>query len=199
MDPDEYRRIQALLYQALEMLGGSRPFDVAAFTEAEATGARLKKEVAAEFGKDMYTVSELEKKGVILRQKHDLAQSLTKAVDRARFIIQFRVKRKAFMQTAAGGAVTGLISALCGVLSLQTIRTDSLFISPNPGLLELLRSFLNAESLIPFLSFQMIAGLFGLFSLFAIYQCWQMSKELHELKRVMQAKQMDPRLIARLA
>ncbi len=199
MDPDEYRRIQALLYQALEMLGGSRPFDVTVFSEAEATGARLKKEVAAEFGKEVYTISELEKKGIILRQKHDLAQSLDKAVDRAQFIIQFRVKRGALKQTAAGGAVTALISAFSGVLSLQTVRTDSLFTSPNPGLLELLRSFLNSESLIPFLSFQMIAGLFGLFSLFAIYQCWKVSKELHELKRVIQAKQMDPRLIARLA
>lgn len=199
MDSNEYRRIEALLYQALEMLGGSRPFDVAVFSEAEQTGMRLKKEVAAEFGKEVYTVSDLEKKGVVLRQKHDLAQSLLQALDRAQFVVRFRVKRRGFMQTAVGGAVTAMISILCGILSLQTIRIDSLFTGPSPGVLELLRAFLNAESLIPFLAFQTIAGLLGLFTLFAIYQCWKVGKELHELKRVIQAKQMDPRMIARLA
>ncbi len=103
------------------------------------------------------------------------------------------------MQTAAGGAVTALISVLCGILSLQTVRIDSLFTGPTPGLLEMLQSFLNPESLIPFLGFQMIAGLLGLFTLFAIYQCWHESKALHELKREMRAKHMDPRLIARFA
>jgi len=199
MDPDEYRRIEALLYLAVEMLAGSRPFDVAVFSEAEETGMRLKKEVAAEFGKEVYTVSELEKKGIVLRQKHDLAQSLFQAVNRAQFIARFMVKRRGFMQTAAGGAVTGLISVLCGILSFRTVRIDSLFASPNPGLLELLRSFLNPESLIPFLGFQMIAGLLGLFALFAIYQCWQARKELHELKRAMRAKHIDPSIIAGMA
>jgi len=199
MDPDEYRRIEALLYQVLEMLAGSRPFDVAVFSEAEETATRLKKEVAADFGKEAYTVSELEKKGMVLRQKHDLAQSLLQAVDRVQFVARFRAKRRGLMQTAAGGAVTGLISVLCGILSFQTVRIDSLFTSANPGLLEMLRSFLNPESLIPFLGFQMIAGLLGLFTLFAIYQCWHVSKKLHELKREMRAKHMDPRLIARFA
>ncbi|HLC20548.1 MAG TPA: hypothetical protein VJM10_00375, partial [Candidatus Methylomirabilis sp.] len=199
MDPDEYRRIEALLYETLEMLGGSRPFDGTVFSQAEETGLRLKKEVAVEFGKEVYTVSELEKRGIVLRQKHDLAQSLLQAVDRAQFVFRYRVRRRRFIHTAAGGAVTGLISALCGVLSLQTIRIDSLFTSPSPGLLELLRAFLNAESLIPFLAFQMIAGLLGLFTLFAIYQCLKVGKELHELRRAIQAKQMDPRMIARLA
>ena len=45
----------------------------------------------------------------------------------------------------------------------------------------------------------MIAGLFGLFTIFAISRCWRVSKEVHELKRAMQAKQLDPRLIARMA
>jgi ferredoxin len=199
MDPDEYRRLHALLYQLMEMLGGSRPFDVAAFSEAEEAGRRLKKEVAVEFGKDVYVVSELEKKGMTLRQKHDLAQGLLQAVGRAQFIPQYRGKRQRFMQLAAGGAVTGLISALCGVLSLQTVRIDSLLTSPKPGLSEMVQAFLNPESLIPFLSFQMIAGLFGLFTIFAISRCWRVIKEVHELKRAMQAKQLDPRLIARMA
>lgn len=199
MDPDEYRRIEALLYQVLEMLAGSRPVDVGLFSEAEETAMRLKKEVAAEFGKDVYTASDLEKKGVVLRQKHDLAQSLLQALDRVQFIVRFRVKRRGFMQTAIGGAVTAMISILCGVLSLQTIRIDSLFTGPSPSVSELLRAFLNAESLIPFLAFQMIAGLLGLFTLLAISQCWKVGKELHELKRVIRAKQMDPRMIARLA
>ncbi|MBI4380045.1 MAG: ferredoxin family protein [candidate division NC10 bacterium] len=199
MDPGEYRRLQALLYQVVEMLGGSRPFDIAVFSEAEEAGRRLKKEVAVEFGKDVYVVSELEKKGMTLRQKHDLAQGLLQAADRARFIPRFRVRRQRFMQLAAGGAVTGLISVVSGLLSLQTIRIDTLLTNPKPSLGELLGGFLNAESFIPFLGFQTIAGLMGIFTLYAIYQCWQVGKQLHELKRTMRAQHIDPRMIARLA
>ena len=199
MDPEEYRRLQALLYHIVEMLGGSRPFDISVFSEAEEAGRRLKREVAVEFGKDVYVVSELEKKGMTLRQKHDLAQGLLQAADRARFIPRFRVRRQKFMQLAAGGAVTGLISVVSGLLSLRTIRLDTLLTDPKPGLGELLGGFLNAESFIPFLGFQTIAGLMGIFTLYAIYQCWQVSKELHELKRTMRANHIDPRMIARLA
>jgi hypothetical protein len=199
MDPGEYRQLQALLYQMVEMLGGSRPFDIAVFSEAEEAGRRLKKEVAVEFGKDVYVVSELEKKGMALRQKHDLAQGLLQAAGRAQFIPRYRGKRQRFMQLAAGGAVTGLISVASGLLSLRTIRLDTLLTDPKPGLGELLGGFLNAESFIPFLGFQTIAGLMGIFTLYAIYQCWQVSKQLHELKRTMQTKHIDPRMIARLA
>ena len=199
MDPGEYRRLQALLYQIVEMLGGSRPFDIAVFSEAEEAGRRLNKEVAVEFGKDVYVVSELEKKGMTLRQKHDLAQGLLQAADRARFIPRFRVWRERFMQLAAGGAVTGLISVVSGILSIRTIRLDTFLTDPKPGLGELLGGFLNAESFIPFLVFQTIAGLMGIFTLYAIYQCWQVSKQLHELKRTMRANHIDPRMIARLA
>jgi len=199
MDPEEYRRVQALLYQVVEMLGGSRPFDIAVFSAAEATGVRLKKEVAVEFGKDVYVVSELEKKGMTLRQKHDLAQGLLQAVGRAQFIPRYRGKRQRLMQLAAGGAVTGLISVASGLLSLRTVRLDTLLIDPKPSLGELLGGFLNAESFIPFLGFQTIAGLMGIFTLYAIYQCWRVSRELHELKRTMQTKHIDPRMIARLA
>ena len=199
MDPAEYQRLQALLYQMLEMLGGSRPFDLAVFAEAEATGTRLKKEVAVEFGKEVFTVSELEKKGMTLRQKQDLAQSLLQAADRAQFISRYRVKRQKLMQTAAGGAVTGFISVLCGVLSLKTVRLDAFFTDPNPSLFELLGSSLNQESLIPFLGFQMIAGLLGLFTLFAIFQCYKVGSQVHELKRSMQVKHIDPRLVVDLA
>jgi hypothetical protein len=199
MDPGEYRQLQALLYQMVEMLGGSRPFDIAVFSEAEEAGRRLKREVAVEFGKDVYVVSELEKKGMTLRQKHDLAQGLLQAVGRAQFIPRYRGKRQRFMQLAAGGAVTGLISVASGLLSLQTIRLDTLLTDPKPSLGELLGGFLNAESFIPFLGFQTIAGLMGIFTLYAIYQCWQVSKQLHELKRTMQTKHIDPRMIARLA
>ncbi|MCI0407066.1 MAG: ferredoxin family protein, partial [Acidobacteria bacterium] len=83
MDPEEYKRIEALLYQVLEMMGGSRPFDMAVFAEAEATGVRLKNEVGIEFGRENYTGAELEKKGMTLRQKHNLAQALLQAVERA--------------------------------------------------------------------------------------------------------------------
>jgi NAD-dependent dihydropyrimidine dehydrogenase PreA subunit len=199
MDPAEYRRLQALLYQVVEMLGGSRKFDPAVFAEAEDTGRRLNKEVAVEFGKDTYTVSELEKKGMALRQKHDLARALLQAVDRAQFIPRFRSRRRKFMQTAIGGAVTGLISVVSGLLSIQTIRIDTVLADPKPGLGELLGAFLNAESFIPFLGFQTIAGLLGLFTLYALFQCWRVGKDLHELKRSMLAKHVDPRLIARLA
>jgi hypothetical protein len=199
MDPGEYRQLQALLYQMVEMLGGSRPFDIAVFSEAEEAGRRLKREVAVEFGKDVYVVSELEKKGMTLRQKHDLAQGLLQAVGRAQFIPRYRGKRQRFMQLAAGGAVTGLISVVSGLLSLRTIRIDTVLTDPKPSLGELLGGFLNAESFIPFLGFQTIAGLMGIFTLYAIYQCWQVSKQLHELKRTMQTKHIDPRMIARLA
>jgi NAD-dependent dihydropyrimidine dehydrogenase PreA subunit len=199
MDPGEYRQLQALLYQMVEMLGGSRPFDIAVFSEAEEAGRRLKKEVAVEFGKDVYVVSELEKKGMALRQKHDLAQGLLQAAGRAQFIPRYRGKRQRFMQLAAGGAVTGLISVAGGLLSLRTIRLDTVLTDPKPSLGELLGGFLNAESFIPFLGFQTIAGLMGIFTLYAIYQCWQVGKQLHELKRTMQTKHIDPRMIARLA
>jgi len=199
MDPGEYRRLQGLLYQVVEMLGGSRPFDMAVFSEAEDAGRRLNKEVAVEFGKDVYVVSELEKKGMTLRQKHDLAHGLLQAADRARFIPRFRVRRERFMQLAAGGAVTGLISVVSGILSIRTIRLDTFLTDPKPGLGELLGGFLNAESFIPFLGFQTIAGLMGIFTLYAIYQCWQVGKQLHEIKRTMRANHLDPRMIARLA
>ena len=199
MDPGEFRRLQALLYHIVEMLGGSRPFDIAVFSEAEDAGRRLIKEVAVEFGKESYVVSELEKKGIALRQKHDLAHGLLQAADRARFIPRFRVRRERFMQLAAGGAVTGLISVASGILSIRTIRLDTFLTDPKPGLGELLGGFLNAESFIPFLGFQTIAGLMGIFTLYAIYQCWQVGKQLHELKRTMRANHIDPRMIARLA
>jgi len=199
MDPGEHRRLQALLYHIVEMLGGSRLFDIAVFSEAEEAGRRLNKEVAVEFGKDVYVVSELEKKGITLRQKHDLAQGLLQAADRARFIPRFRVRRQRFMQLAAGGAVTGLISVVSGLLSLRTIRLDTLLTDPKPSLGELLGGFLNAESFIPFLGFQTIAGLMGIFTLYAIYQCWQVGKQLHEIKRTMRANHIDPRMIVRLA
>jgi NAD-dependent dihydropyrimidine dehydrogenase PreA subunit len=199
IDPEEYKRIEAMLYQVLEMMGGSRPFDMAVFSEAEATGLRLKKEVGIEFGRENYTGSELEKKGMTLRQKHNLSQALLQAVERAQFIPQYRMRRRKLLQTAIGGAVTAGVSILCGILSLLTIRIDTLVVDANPGITGLLQAIFNAESLIPFLGFQMIAGLLGLFALFAVYQCWQIGKQLHELKRAMQAKHIDPRLIARLA
>ncbi|MGH7427215.1 MAG: hypothetical protein ACREJ4_02440, partial [Candidatus Methylomirabilaceae bacterium] len=197
--PEEYKRIEALLYQVLEMMGGSRPFDMAVFSEAEATGLRLKKEVGIEFGRENYTGSELEKKGMTLRQKHNLSQALLQAVERAQFIPRFRTRRQKLLQTAIGGAITAAISVLCGILSLMSVRIDTLVSDANPGLTGLLQSIFNSESLIPFLAFQMIAGLLGLFALFAAYQCWQLFKQLHELKRAMQAQHIDPRMIARLA
>ncbi len=199
MDPEEYKRIEALLYQVLEMMGGSRPFDMAVFSEAEATGARLKKEVGIEFGRENYTGSELEKKGMTLRQKHNLSQALLQAVARAQFIPQYRMRRRKLLQTAVGGAVTAGVSILCGILSLLTIRIDTLMVDANSGISGLLQAIFNAESLIPFLGFQMIASLLGLFALAAFYQCWQIFKQLHELKRAMQSQHIDPRMIARLA
>jgi NAD-dependent dihydropyrimidine dehydrogenase PreA subunit len=199
MDAQEYKRIEALLYQVLEMMGGSRPFDMVVFAEAEATGVRLKKEVGIEFGRENYTGSELEKKGMTLRQKHNLSQALLQAVERAQFIPQFRIRRQRLLQTAIGGAVTAAISVLCGVLSIMSIRIDTLVTGANPGVAGLLHAIFNAESLIPFLAFQTIASLLGLFALFAVYQCLQIGKQLHELKRAMQAKHIDPRMIARLA
>jgi hypothetical protein len=199
MDPDEYRRIRGLLDQVLEMVGGSRPVDFRVFAEAEATGKRLKKEVAAEFGRDNFTSAELEKKGVTLRQKYDVAQALLQAVERAQFIPRYKAKRRRVLQAACGGAATALISALCGALALRTVQIDALMLEPNPGLGDLLRALLNPESLVPVLAFQMIAAVFGLFTLWAFYQSWQASRELHELKRAMQAKHVDPEMIARLA
>jgi len=199
MDAEEYKRVEVLLYQVLEMMGGSRPFDMALFSEAEATGARLKKEVGIEFGRENYTGAELEKKGMTLRQKHNLSQALLQAVERAQFIPQFRTRRRMLLQTAAGGAVTAAISVLCGVLSLLTIRIDTFVTGADPGISGLLQAIFNAESLIPFLAFQTIAGLLGLFALYAAYQCLQIGKQLHELKRAMQAQHIDPRMIARLA
>lgn len=199
IDPDEYRRTEALLYRVIEMLGGSQPFNVAVLSEAERKGRRLQREVTAEVGKEIYTLSELEKKGVVLRQKYDLARSLLQAVARSRLVLGFRVRRRELLQTAVGGMVTGLISARCVVLAVHTIRIDSLLTNPKPNLLELLRASLNPESLVPFLGFQMIASLLGLFTLFAIYRCWRLSKELHKLRRTLQANHMDPRMIARLA
>lgn len=197
MDAEEYRRIEALLYRVLEMLGGAQPFDVAVLSEAQQVGRRLHQEVTSQVGKAVYTISDLEKKGVILRQTHDLAQSLLQAVERSRLTIGFRVRRREFLQTAVGGVVTGAIAALCAVLALQTIRIDTLLTNPNPTLLELLRAALNPESLAPFLGFQMIATLLGLFTLFAVYRCFCLRTQLHELKRAMQAKHIDPRMIAR--
>lgn len=198
MDPDEYRRIEALLYHVLEMLGGSQPFNVAVLAETERIGRRLQQEVTSQFGKAVYTIVELEKKGVVLRQKHDLAQSLLQVVERSQLALGFRGKRREFLQTAVGGVVTAMISALCAVLAVRTVLIDSLLTNPSPNLLELLRASLNPESLVPFLGFQMIASLLGLFTLFAIYRCWYLRMELHELKRAMQAKHIDPSMITRL-
>jgi ferredoxin len=199
MDAEEYHQLQALLYEALETLRGSRRFELALFAALEETGLRLKREVAAEIGKEAYTVSELEKKGMALRQKHDLAQSMLQAVDRAGYIVRFKIVRQRFLQNVLGAAATGLVSVLSGVLSLQMVRMDALVLTQNPGLFERLGAFLNPESLVPFLALQMIAGVFGLFTLFAVLQCRKVGNVLHELKRTMRAKHIDPRLVARFA
>lgn len=198
IDSDEYRRIETLLYCVLEMLGGSQPFDVAVLSEAERIGRRLQREVSAEVGKEIYTVSELKKKGLVLRQKHDLARSLLQAVQRGHLALGFSVRRRELLQTAVGGMVTGLISTLCAVLAIHTVRIDSLLTNPKPHLLELLRASLNPESLVSVLGFQMIASLLGLFTVIAIHRCWRLGKELHKLRRALQANHMDPRIIARL-
>jgi len=203
VDVEGYEKAKDVLLDLVEMLSGTREIDLAFVATAEKLAKNLKAEVAREVGKEVFVVQEVEKKGVLLRQKYDLAKAIQERVETLGYYAQLREKKKALWEHAVGGLITGGLAGFFQFLGFRA-ALDSAFLptlpsSPKdfwkaPGaLFDLLKAPFTPEGLAPFLGFSTLAGLIGLFALYAAYKVFVTWKELSRLKEVLKERKVDPK------
>ncbi len=203
MDVEGYERAKDVLLDLVEMLSGTREIDLAFVAEAEKLAKNLRAEVTREIGKEIFGVQEVEKKGLLLRQKYDLAKAIQERVETVGYYAQLREKRKVLWEHAVGGLITGGLAGFFQFLGFR-VALDSAFLPTFPSdpqnlwkvpgaVFDLLKAPFTPEGLAPFLGFSTLAGLIGLFALYATYKVFVTWKELSRLKEVLKERKVDPK------
>lgn len=197
IDLQSYEEAKDVILNLVEMLSGARELDFAFVAEAEKFAGELKTQVAKEFGKEVFTASELEKKDPILRQKHDLANAILERVEAVNLLAQYHRRRRPIYEYAVGGLLTGAVALTCQLFAFWIAIESASIPIPTPTIGAYLKAALTAaltpEGLVPFLGFSTLAGLMGLFPLYAAYKIFAAFRELKALREDLKATRIDPK------
>ncbi len=177
-DLEDYRRAKDLLFHLVEITAGSREYHEDVIQEAEALAHSLREEVSQQVGRSQFTVMDLEKKGIVLRQKYDMARALTDGVQRASLVKRWMSQKRTLVEYLVGGVTTVGVSALVGLLSWRAVLDSVLLPTATPRLPDLLTAPLNPEGLPIALAAGAIVSLLGLFSLYALTRAFLLRRQL---------------------
>lgn len=168
-DPS-FERGKAVLYALIDFEGGSREVNIEELSRAEETATQLFEEIAKAVGKRDYDLQDLEKKGIVLRQKLELANAILDRVARARLQAEVRRQRARTREQVPGAVVAFSIAGVCSALGLVYALQYSIATLDTLSLRDLLTAPFTPEGFMPFIGFNLLAGLFALFGLGALYK-----------------------------
>jgi len=166
-DPS-FERAKEVLYALIDFESGARPADLEELARAEETATLLFEELAKAVGKRDYTLQDLEKKDVTLRQKMDLGNAIVDRVARVRLQIEIDRQRSRARAQIPGAVVSFAIAGACAALGLLYVLRYSVPLAGTPTLHDLLTAPFTPEGFMPFLGFNLLAGFFGLFGALAL-------------------------------
>lgn len=181
-DPASFERAKEVLYALIDFESGARPIDTGELARAEQTAAALFDEIANAVGKRDYTLQDLEKKDVTLRQKLEFANTIVDHVAKARLHIEVRKQRVRARKQIPGAVMSFAIAGLCAALGFVYALNYSVPPGVSPTLTDLLNAPFTPEGFMPFLGFNLLAGLFGLFGLLAVLKMGRAWAEVHQME-----------------
>jgi NAD-dependent dihydropyrimidine dehydrogenase PreA subunit len=171
-DPS-FERAKEVLYALTDFESGARTADEQDLAQAEETATTVLDEIATAVGKRDYTLEVLEKKDVALRQKMELANAILDRVARLRLNVEIRRQRGRTRAQLPGVLVAFAIAGACSVLGLVYALKYGLPTVGTPTLHDMLNAPFSPEGFMPFLGFNLLAGLFALFGLMALLKVGQ--------------------------
>jgi NAD-dependent dihydropyrimidine dehydrogenase PreA subunit len=180
-DPS-FKRAQEVLYGLIDFESGTRAADTEELALAEQTATTLFDEIAKAVGKRDYTLQDLEKKNVALRQKMELANAIVDRVGRIRLQMEIgRQRGRTRAQIPGAVAAFGIAGACAAGGLLYALRYG---VSPvgTPTLHDLLNAPFTPEGFMPFLGFNLLAGTFALFGALAIVKLARSWAEVRHLE-----------------
>jgi hypothetical protein len=180
-DPS-FKRAQEILYGLIDFESGTRAADTEELALAEETATTSFDEIAKAVGKRDYTLQDLEKKDVALRQKMELANAIVDRVGRIRLQMEIgQQRRRTRAQIPAAVAAFGIAGACAAGGLLYALRYG---VSPvgTPTLHDLLNAPFTPEGFMPFLGFNLLAGMFALFGALAIVKVARSWAEVRHLE-----------------
>ncbi len=178
VDLESYRKAKDLLFQLVEITAGSQKYREEVMQEAEALAHSLREEISQQVGLSSFTTMDLEKKGIVLRQRYDMVQALAENVQRASLVKRWTSQRRTLREYLVGGVTTVVISIFVGALSWRAVLDSVLLPTASPRLSDLLTAPLNPEGLPIALAAGAIVSLLSLFGLYALVQAFLLRRRL---------------------
>jgi NAD-dependent dihydropyrimidine dehydrogenase PreA subunit len=168
-DPS-FERGKQILYALIDFESGARKADPGELARAEETATALFDEIAKAVGNRDYTLEDIEKKDVALRQKMELANAIVDRVGRIRLQMEIDRQRGRTRAQIPGALASFAIAGACSALGLLYAWRYSFSAAGTPSLHDFLSAPFTPEGFMPFLGFNLLAGLFGLFGLLALFK-----------------------------
>ncbi len=169
VDPS-FERAKEVLYALIDFESGARTVDHEELAQAEETATKLLDEIAKVVGKRDYTLQDLEKKDVVFRQKMELANAIVDHVARIRLQTQIQRQRAQTRAQIPGALVAFTIAGACAALGVLYVFTYTFPTGGTPGIQDLLTAPFTSEGFMPFLGFNLLAGLFALLGVLALFK-----------------------------
>lgn len=194
---ETYKRAKELLYEVVAMQSGSVPADPGRFAAAVALAGEIRVEINKAMGKETWTLADLEKRSITLRQGEELARALMQASQGATdFEVRWREQRRALAEHLLGFLVTSLLTlgAAAFAAYFAFMRPKALGFPLTMG--EILRAPLDPEAMAPVLAFTLLVAIFAPFALYAAYRVVRGVRELLALWRFREQRRLGLRLRA---
>jgi len=181
--PDaSFERAKEVLYALIDFESGARTVDAEELAHAEQVATTVLDEVATAAGKRDYTLADLEKKDVALRQKMELANAIYDRVGRLRLSIEIQRQRGRTRAQMPGALIAFSIAGVCSALGIVYALKYGLPPVGVPTLPDLLNAPFTPEGFMPFLGFNLLGGFFGLFGLLALFKVGRSWVEVHQME-----------------
>ena len=180
-DPS-FKRSQEVLYSLIDFESGTRAADTEELTLAEQTATTLFDDIAKAVGKRDYTLQDLEKKNVALRQKMELANAIVDRVGRIRLQMEIGRQRGRTRAQIPGAVAAFGIAGVCAAGGLLYALRYGVSPVGTPTLHDLLNAPFTPEGFMPFLGFNLLAGTFALFGALAIVKLARSWAEVRHLE-----------------
>ncbi len=180
-DPS-FKRAQEVLYGLIDFESGTRAVDTEELARAEETATTLFDEIAKAVGKMDYTLQDVEKKGVALRQKMELANAIVDRVGRIRLQMEIRRQRSRTRAQIPGAVAAFGIAGACAAGGLLYVFRYGLPPVGTPTLHDFLNAPFTPEGFMPFLGFNLLAGMFALFGALALAKLARSWAEVRHLE-----------------
>jgi len=180
-DPS-FKRSQEVLYSLIDFESGTRAADTEELALAEQTATTLFDDIAKAVGKRDYTLQDLEKKNVALRQKMELANAIVDRVGRIRLQMEIGRQRGRTRAQIPGAVAAFGIAGVCAAGGLLYALRYGVSPVGTPTLHDLLNAPFTPEGFMPFLGFNLLAGTFALFGALAIVKLARSWAEVRHLE-----------------